>query len=151
MTLMEGAAAPDFHLPDKDGKLHSLKDFVGKTIVLYFYPEDDTPGCTVEACEFRDAKQDIASRGAFVIGISKDSPESHEAFDKKYGLNFLLLSDAEHKVISAYGSWGLKIAGKEFEGTLRNTFIIGPDGRIKKIFTGVTPKGHAKQVLDAIG
>ncbi len=151
MALNENDRAPGFSLPDKSGKLHSLADFAGKTVVLYFYPEDDTSGCTIEACEFRDARQEFLARGAVVIGVSKDSRESHARFEEKYGLNFLLLSDPSHEVIASYGSWGLKkFAGKEYEGTFRNTFIIDADGRIRKIFTNVTPKGHSKQVLETL-
>ncbi len=151
VVLKEGDEAPNFSLPDKAGNLHSLSDFAGKTVVLYFYPEDDTPGCTTEACEFRDAQEEIIKRGAVIIGVSPDSGESHLRFEEKYGLNFLLLSDPSHKVLEAYGSWGRKkFAGREYDGVFRNTFVIGPDGRVRKIFLGVTPKGHARQVLDSL-
>jgi peroxiredoxin Q/BCP len=146
-----GSTAPEFKLPDEAGKIHSLKDFAGKTVVLYFYPKDDTPGCTVEACEFRDSFSQLTKAGALVVGISKDPADSHSDFKKKYGLNFLLLSDSDHKVMEAYGSWGEKsMMGKTFMGTLRNTFIIRPDGKIKRVFEAVTPKGHAQQVIDAL-
>ncbi len=149
--LKEGDRAPGFSLKDADGREHSLSEFASRPLVLYFYPKDDTPGCTIEACEFRDAQKAIKAKGAVVVGVSKDGPESHGRFAKKFGLNFLLLSDPGLDVIKAYGSWGKKkFMGREFDGTLRNTFVIGPHGRIKKIFRGVTPKGHAAAALEAI-
>lgn len=139
--------APDFNLPDESGKLHSLKDYKGKWLVLYFYPKDDTPGCTVEACSFRDGRDDIVEEtGAAVIGISKDDAVSHQKFIKKYRLTFPLLSDADGKVIEAYGAWGPKMFGKV--GILRRTFLIDPEGVVRKVYGRVTPDGHAKQVLD---
>ena len=149
--LKEGNPAPGFSLKDAEGKAHSLSQFAGRTLVLYFYPADDTPGCTVEACEFRDAEKKIEAKGAVVVGVSKDAPESHAKFAKKFGLKFLLLSDPKLEAIKAYGAWGRKkFMGREFDGVLRTTFVIGPDGRLKKIFRGVTPKGHAAQVLEAV-
>lgn len=146
-----GSLAPNFNLQDESGKSHSLSDFSGKTVVLYFYPKDDTPGCTVEACEFRDSFTQITKAGAVVVGVSKDSADSHSSFRKKYGLNFLLLCDPDHAVQDAYASWGPKtFMGRKYDGTLRNTFIIGPNRKIKAIFSNVTPKGHGQQVLDVL-
>lgn len=141
--------APDFKLPDQNGKLHSLIDYKGKWIVLYFYPKDDTPGCTTEACSFRDARGAIAEYGnAEVIGISKDSVKSHKEFAKKHKLNFTLLSDGTHQVIEAYGAWApKKFMGREFLGINRNTYLIDPLGNIVKEYKGVDPKDHAAQII----
>lgn len=141
--------APDFSLPDQDGAVHSLADYAGKWLVLYFYPKDDTPGCTTEACNFRDAREVIAQMGnAEVVGVSKDSVKSHRKFLDKYHLNFTLLSDPEHKVIEAYGSWKpKKFMGREYIGTQRNTFIISPDGQIAKKYIGVDPKTHTAEII----
>ncbi len=139
--------APDFNLQDQNGEYHSLKDYRGKWLVLYFYPKDDTPGCTKEACNFRDARADIEQLAA-VVGISKDSVSSHKKFSDKYHLNFTLLSDPSHEVIEAYDSWKpKKFMGKEYLGTNRNTFIINPDGKIVKEFIGVDSKDHAEEII----
>lgn len=122
-----------------------LGNFVGKWIVLYFYPKDDTPGCTVEACSLRDARDDLADLGAEVIGISKDDASSHDQFKAKHSLNFTLLSDKDGKVIDMYGTWGKKMFGQE--GILRRTFIIDPDGMVRKVYGRVTPLGHGEQVI----
>lgn len=142
--------APDFKLADQDGKTHNLADYAGKWIVLYFYPKDDTSGCTAEACSFRDARSVIAELGnAEVIGVSKDSESSHKKFAEKNDLNFTLLSDPDHKTIEAYESWKpLKFMGREYMGTQRNTFIISPDGKIAKKYEGVDPKTHVAQILE---
>jgi peroxiredoxin Q/BCP len=132
--------APDFTLQDQNGQSHSLADYKGKFVVLYFYPKDDTPGCTTEACSFRDGRDVIMEHGADVVGVSKDSVESHKKFAEKYGLNFTLLSDPEHKTIEAYGAWGMM-------GTKRMTFLIGPDGTIAREYPNVTPKEHALQII----
>ena len=137
--------APDFSLPDESGKLQSLNDFHGKWLVLYFYPKDDTPGCTVEACSLRDARDDIAELGAQIVGVSKDQADAHEKFKAKHSLNFALLSDVDGTVIDAYGAWGKKMFGKE--GILRKTFIINPDGQVVKVYGRVTPLGHGDQVI----
>lgn len=137
--------APDFELEDETGKLHTLADYKNKWVVLYFYPKDDTPGCTVEACSLRDARDDIAELGAEIIGISKDDASSHEKFKSKHSLNFTLLSDRDGKTIEDYGAWGKKIFGKE--GILRKTFIIDPDGMVVKVYGKVTPLGHGKQII----
>lgn len=140
--------APNFTLPDQDGALHSLADYRGSWLVLYFYPKDDTPGCTTEACAFRDARDVIAEHGAVVVGVSKDTVKSHKKFADKHSLNFTLLSDPEHETIAAYGAWGLKkFMGREFMGTKRMTFIISPDGMIAREYPDVTPKEHAAQIL----
>lgn len=141
-------SAPDFLLKDSDGKLHSLKDYAGKWLVLYFYPKDDTPGCTVEACSLRDARDDIADLGAEVIGISMDDATSHEKFKAKHSLNFTLLSDPDRTTIDAYGAWGKKMFGKE--GILRRTFIIDPKGTVVKVYGRVTPLGHGEQIVQEL-
>ncbi len=140
--------APDFSLPDQTGRQHHLSDYSGKWVVLYFYPKDDTPGCTVEACSFRDARDDLAALGAQIIGISKDDAGSHERFTTKYNLNFTLLSDADGRVMTAYGAWGKKMFGRE--GVLRKTFIIDPEGQIVKTFGRVTPAGHGEQIIQTL-
>lgn len=138
-------SAPDFTLNDSEGRPRSLSDFAGKWLVLYFYPKDDTPGCTTEACSLRDARDDIAALGAEVVGVSKDDAASHEKFKAKHSLNFTLLSDPEGEVINAYGAWGKKMFGKE--GILRRTFIIDPNGTVVKVYGRVTPLGHGEQVI----
>lgn len=137
--------APDFLLPDDTGAVHTLKDFAGKWLVLYFYPKDDTPGCTTEACSLRDARDDLAELGAEIVGISKDEPSSHEKFKAKHLLNFTLLSDSEGETIEAYGAWGAKMFGKF--GIIRKTFIINPNGKVVKVYGRVTPLGHGEQVV----
>lgn len=145
--------APDFSLLDQDGVTKSLGDFKGNWLVLYFYPKDDTPGCTTEACNFRDARDVIAASGdVAVVGVSKDSVKSHKKFVDKHRLNFILLSDPDHKVIAAYNSWKpQKFAGREFTGTKRNTFIINPDGCIVKMYEGVDPQEHVLEILQDLG
>lgn len=139
--------APDFSLPDQAGKVHSLADYVGKWLVLYFYPKDDTPGCTTEACAFRDGREDL-EKLAEVVGISKDSVASHKKFSEKYHLNFPILADTDHQVIEAYGSWQpKKFMGREYLGTNRDTFIINPAGQIAKEYRGVDPKTHAPKII----
>ena len=137
--------APDFTLNDHEDKAHSLTDFKGQWLVLYFYPKDDTPGCTIEACSLRDARDDLAEMGAQIVGISKDDPSSHEKFKAKFSLNFTLLSDPEGSVIDAYGAWGPKMFGKV--GIQRKTFIIDPQGQVVKVYGRVTPAGHGEQVI----
>lgn len=138
--------APNFELKDQDGKVRTLKDFAGKWIVIYFYPKDDTPGCTVEACSLRDANDELLSLGAEVIGVSKDEVDSHQKFKAKHKLNFTLLSDPDAKTIEDYGAWGPKMFGKV--GIQRKTFIISPDGMIVKTYGRVTPLGHGEQVIN---
>ncbi len=141
--------APDFTLNDQDGKPHSLSDYRGQWVVLYFYPKDNTPGCTLEACAFRDARDAIAEFGhAVVLGVSKDTPDSHREFREKHGLNFTLLSDPDHAVAAAYDSWDPKFFwGKTLLGTKRNTFLIDPAGDIAKEYKGVDPTTHAAEIL----
>ena len=147
--LPEGTEAPGFTLPDADGKIVKLSDFAGKTVVLYFYPKDDTPGCTTEACGFRDTSADFAKRGAVVLGISPDDSASHTKFAKKYKLPFTLLADVGAKVAKDYGVWGeKKFMGKQYMGIDRTTFIIAPDGEVEKVFRNVKAEGHNKEVLD---
>ncbi len=140
--------APPFSLPDQDGTLTKLEDFAGQWIVLYFYPKDDTPGCTTEACSFRDEYEFIKEHGAVVLGISKDSVKSHQKFAQKYHLNFPLLSDEHIEAIKTYGVWGERsMYGKTFMGVIRSTFIIDPQGQIVKEYPKVTPKDHAVQIV----
>lgn len=149
--LKEGQKAPGFRLPGSDGKIHALEDYAGRTVVLYFYPRDMTPGCTAEARAFRDAAPKLARRGAVVLGVSKDSLETHGKFVDKERLNFPLLSDPEGKVIEAYGAYGEKnLYGRKTKGVLRTTVVIGPDGRVKKVFPKVKVAGHVDEVLAAI-
>ncbi|ETN88624.1 thiol peroxidase [Thermus scotoductus] len=146
-----GTAAPDFALPDQEGRIHRLSDYRGKWVVLYFYPKDDTPGCTKEACGFRDRMGDLQELGAVVLGVSADDVQSHKRFAEKYGLNFPLLADPEREVILAYGAWGKKnLYGKEYEGVLRQTFLIDPEGRIAKVWRKVSPEDHAEEVAEAL-
>ncbi len=147
--IPEGIEAPDFSLPDASGKMVKLSDFAGKTVVLYFYPKDDTPGCTTEACGFRDTSAEYGKLGAVVMGISPDDSESHAKFAKKHKLPFTLLADAGAKVCRDYGVWGERtFMGRKFLGVSRTTFIIAPDGEVEKIFKNVKPEGHEKEVLE---
>lgn len=151
MTLDVNMPAPDFTLPDETGTLRSLREFRGKPVVLYFYPKDDTPGCTKEACSFRDDYQVYAEAGVVILGVSPDSPASHARFKQKYNLPFKLLSDEDHQVCRLYGVWGKKkFMGREYEGVLRTTFLIDENGLIKKIFPNVKPEGHSAEVLAAL-
>lgn len=145
--------APTFSLEDQDGTIKTLADYVGKWLVVYFYPKDNTPGCTTEACSFRDERDAIAEFGnAEVIGVSKDSVKSHKKFIEKHNLNFTLLSDPDHVMAEAYDSWKLKkFMGREYMGMERNTFIISPDGHIAKEYLGVNPKTHAAEIIADLG
>lgn len=152
MAVEEGKKAPAFKLTDADGKTVTLADYAGKDLVLYFYPRDDTPGCTKEACGFRDEWADLKKRGVAVVGVSPDSAASHQKFAAKYKLPFTLLSDPEKKAMTAYGAWGEKILyGKKKIGVIRSTTWIGPDGKVKKHWARV-PKAedHPQKVLEAI-
>ncbi len=152
MGALEGKKALAFSLKGSDGKTHALKDYAGKAVVLYFYPKDDTPGCTKEACGFRDLNKDILKKGAVILGVSPDDGDSHNAFIKKYKLPFVLLSDPGAKVMRKYGAYGKKMMyGKEVEGVIRSTVLIGPDGKIIKHWAKV-PKAetHPEQVLAAL-
>jgi len=151
LSLKEGDKAPDFIASTADGSPISLSDFKGKNVVLYFYPKDDTPGCTKEACAFRDEFAAFKDKGVVVLGVSKDSSKAHSKFAQKYKLPFTLLPDEDKKIIEAYGVWGQKsFLGRKYMGTHRVTFLIGPDGTIKKIWPKVTPTEHAKEVLAAL-
>lgn len=141
--------APDFTLPDQDDKRHSLKDYAGKWLVVYFYPKDNTPGCTKEACNFRDGRDLLASLGAEVVGISKDSVKSHAKFVADHNLNFTLLSDPSTETIKAFGSWKeKKFMGKEYVGINRDTYIINPKGEIVKKYEGVNPLKNFTEVYE---
>ena len=149
--LKEGNKAPAFRLPTDKGEEVALKDLKGKRVVLYFYPKDMTPGCTQEACDFRDASALFKKGKTVILGISRDSVERHQKFREKYQLDFPLLSDEDGKVCKAYGVWKEKsLYGKKFMGIERTTFIIGPDGRIEKLFPKVKVNGHITGVLEAI-
>ncbi len=148
ITLEAGDRAPDFALNDQDGKLHRLSDYAGQTVVLYFYPKDDTPGCTKEACSFRDNHAAIEEAGAVVLGVSADDAASHQKFREKYDLPFPLLVDEGAQVASEYGAWGEKVLyGKTVIGMIRSTFVIGPDGRLTKVWKRVQAERHGEQVL----
>ena len=150
--IEEGTKAPDFTLPAHDGTKVKLSSLKGSAVVLYFYPKDDTPGCTKEACGFRDASAKLARLGAVVIGVSPDGPDSHDRFRTKYKLPFMLLADVDHKVAEKYGAWREKnMYGKKTMGIARSTFLITPSGRVAKVFKAVRADGHAEQVLDALG
>jgi len=151
MAIQAQIQAPEFELADENGTVRKLSDFAGKPVVLYFYPKDDTPGCTTEACGFRDQYADYTAAGIVVLGVSPDSTKSHTKFKSKFNLPFALLADEDHKVCDLYGVWGpKKFMGREYEGVLRTTFLIGPDGRILKVFEGVKPDGHSAEVLAAL-
>jgi peroxiredoxin Q/BCP len=152
VKLKVGDKAPSFSLPADDGSTISLEELKGRKVVLYFYPKDDTSGCTVEACEFRDNWKAVQGRGAVVLGVSPDSISSHGKFKTKYKLPFPLLADEDHKVAEAYGAWGEKsMYGRKYHGILRSTFIIDEKGRIARVFEKVKPKGHAGEVLEGLG
>src|SRR5579859_2008683 len=149
--LNVGDKAPDFSLVSGSGKKTSLKDFRGQNLVLYFYPKADTPGCTVEANQFRDASKELTKAKTSVAGVSADSPEALQKFRDKYQLNFPLLSDPDHKTLEAYGVWQEKnMYGRKSMGIVRTTYIIGPDGRIAHVFPRVKVEGHVDQVLEAV-
>ena len=147
-TPSVGDQAPEVALKDESGAVHRLSDQTGRWTILYFYPKDDTPGCTVEACEFRDANETIHERGADVWGVSPQGAKSKRAFREKFGLPFTLLADEDHEVAEAYGSWVLKENyGRSYWGTARTTFLVDPDGRIARTWPKVKPEGHAADVL----
>jgi peroxiredoxin Q/BCP len=140
--------AKDFSLHDQNDSVHTLKQYRGKWVVLYFYPKDDTPGCTIEACKFRDSLAELRKLGVVILGVSKDSVTSHKKFAQKYHLNFPILSDESKETIRAYDAWGMKkFLGKQFEGTLRKTYLIDPEGEIKKMYNNVNPTVHAGEIL----
>ncbi|HEY1041848.1 MAG TPA: thioredoxin-dependent thiol peroxidase [Candidatus Paceibacterota bacterium] len=148
MLPSPGTSAPDFTLLDQDGVSHTLSAHKGTRVLLYFYPKDDTPGCTKQACALRDAMPDLAKLDAIVFGISPDSVKSHKKFAEKYGLPFTLLADEGHRVADAYGVWGRKkFMGREYDGVFRTSFLIGRDGNIEIVFENVKPEKHADEVL----
>ncbi|MCL5798205.1 MAG: thioredoxin-dependent thiol peroxidase [Patescibacteria group bacterium] len=151
MKLKVDQKAPDFNLSDRDGEIHKLSDYKGEWLLIYFYPKDDTPGCTIEACELRDNLPEFNKLGVRVIGISTDSVASHAKFSEKYKLPFTLLSDSEKKTVRDYDVWGpKKFMGREFLGTKRTSFLVNPDGKIAKIYVNVQPKVHVSEVLKDI-
>jgi len=152
MAIEAGKAAPAFTLPDAEGKKVALKDLKGKHVILYFYPKDDTPGCTKEACGFRDAWRELQQRGVVVLGVSADAAESHQKFIKKYKLPFPLLSDLDRKVMAKYGAWGEKVLyGKRTVGVIRSTVWVGPDGKVRKHWAKVRDAAaHPEEVLEAV-
>lgn len=150
--LKEGSKAPDFTGKDQDGNKVKLSDYKGKKVVLYFYPKDDTPGCTKEACSFRDADQTYAAKGIKVFGVSTDDEKSHQKFISKFQLPFDLIADTDKKIVEKYGVWGEKsMYGKKYMGTIRKSFLIDESGKIVKIFDKVNVAEHADEVLEAFG
>ena len=152
MPLIErGQKAPGFALKDQTGKVHKLSDYAGRPVIVYFYPKDDTPGCTKEACAFRDGIDEIKDRGAVVIGVSTDPVESHKKFKKKFDLNFPLLADTDKKIVEAYGTWKEKsMYGKKYMGIERTTYVIDEQGKISHIFPKVKVDDHYDEVLEAL-
>jgi peroxiredoxin Q/BCP len=151
LQLKEGDKAPAFTVATSGGGKISLSDYLGKNVILYFYPKDDTPGCTKEACAFRDGFADFKRKGAVILGVSPDPVKSHDKFVEKYKLPFTLLADEDKKIVSDYGVWGEKsFMGRKYLGVFRVTFLIGPDGKIKQIWPQVKPEEHAAEVLAAL-
>lgn len=148
MTISAGDPAPDFSLADETGQIHRLSDYRGNPVVLYFYPNDDTPGCTKEACGFRDDYSAYQQAGVKILGVSPNTEQSHAKFKSKYELPFTLLADPEHEVLKLYGVWRLKKSfGREFEGVVRTTFLIGGDGNVLKVYEKVKPAIHSAEIL----
>jgi thioredoxin-dependent peroxiredoxin len=151
MPISANQPAPNFVLADETGTERSLSDYRGKPVILYFYPKDDTPGCTKEACSFRDDYSAYEEAGVVILGVSPDSPKSHTKFKNKYQLPFTLLSDEDHKVAEMYGVWGpKKFMGREYEGILRTTFLIDAEGNLQQVFKDVKPADHSVEVLQAL-
>lgn len=151
MPIQANIPAPEFSLPDETGVMRKLSDYRGKNLVLYFYPKDDTPGCTAEACNFRDDYSSYDQAGVVIVGVSPDSSASHVKFKQKYHIPFTLLSDEKHEVLDLYGAWGKKkLYGKEYFGVLRTTYLISPEGMILKVFENVKPADHSAEVLSAL-
>lgn len=152
MAIPAGISAPDFELPDDTGIPRKLSDFRGKSVVLYFYPKDDTPGCTKEACNFRDDYSAYEKSGVAILGVSPDDVKSHAKFKKKFQLPFPLLADEGHKVCDLYGVWGAKkFMGREYDGVLRTTFLIDENGKIARVFENVRPAEHSAKLLSELG
>ncbi len=151
MLLKEKTPAPDFSLADETGQVRKLSDYEGKLVLLYFYPKDDTPGCTTEACSLRDDYSAYEKAGVVILGVSADTVASHKKFKQKYHLPFSLLADVDHKVCEAYGVWARKkLMGREYMGILRTSYLIGTDGMIRKVFPDVKPSEHSKEVLASV-
>lgn len=146
--LTAGTKAPNFSATDQNGVVRSLADFKGTWLLLYFYPKDDTPGCTAQACELRDSVNELRTKGVSILGVSADDEASHKKFGEKYALTFSLLADSDKKIINAYEVWGEKTAhNKSYWGIIRSSFLINPDGIIHKVYERVKPEGHAEEVL----
>ncbi len=151
MPIPAGIPAPEFTLQDDTGQSRSLSDYRGQPLVLYFYPKDDTPGCTTEACNFRDDYSAYQQAGVTILGVSPDTVKSHVKFKAKFGLPFPLLADVDHKVCDLYGVWGRKkLMGREYDGVYRTTFIIDSQGKIARVFENVKPAEHSAEVLEAL-
>jgi len=151
MPISAGVPAPDFSLPDENGTQQRLSNYHGRPVILYFYPKDDTPGCTHEACSFRDDYSSYVEADVVILGVSPDSPKSHLKFKQKYSLPFPLLADDGHALCDTYGVWGeKKFMGRRYMGVLRTTFLIDPDGNIKQVFENVKPAEHSVELLAAI-
>jgi peroxiredoxin Q/BCP len=151
MPISAGNPAPNFTLLDENGVTRNLSDYRGQPVVLYFYPKDDTPGCTTEACNFRDDYSQYTQAGVVILGVSPDSPKNHIKFKAKYHLPFTLLADEGHKVCELYGVWGRKkMMGREYDGVFRTTFLIDRQGKLVKVFEAVKPAEHSKEVLEAL-
>ena len=147
MPISNGIQAPDFSLADETGTLRTLSEYLGRPVILYFYPKDDTPGCTTEACKFRDDYSHYTQAGVTILGVSPDTPKSHAKFKAKYGLPFTLLADVEHKVCELYQVWGLKKAmGREYYGVFRTTFLIDATGKIIHVYKNVKPAEHSREI-----
>lgn len=152
MAIQTGAQAPDFTLPDETGVERKLSDYRGRPLILYFYPKDDTPGCTTEACNFRDDYSAYQQAGVAILGVSPDAPKSHAKFKVKFDLPFTLLADEAHQVCELYGVWGRKnFMGREYDGVFRTTFLIDAHGSIVRVFENVRPAEHSAEVLAALG
>lgn len=151
MLLSVGTEAPDFSLQDESGTIRRLSDYRGKPVVLYFYPKDDTPGCTKEACSFRDNFNGFKEQGVVILGVSPDTVKSHTKFKEKYSLPFTLLADEGHQIADQYGVWGRKkFMGREYDGVFRTTYLIDADGKIVRVFENVKPDQHSKEILEAL-
>ncbi|MCH7886557.1 MAG: thioredoxin-dependent thiol peroxidase [Candidatus Marinimicrobia bacterium] len=151
MSLKVGDNAPNFSLRDQNGNSVSLDSFLGKKVIVFFYPKDDTPGCTVEACNFRDDFEMYEEKNAVLLGISKDGEESHKKFISKFDLPFRLLCDEDHAVAEAYGAWGEKsMYGRKYMGIIRSTVVVDADGKVEKVFEKVKPKDHSKELLEML-
>jgi peroxiredoxin Q/BCP len=151
MIIQAGTQAPDFELMDDSNQPQKLSNFRGKVVILYFYPKDDTPGCTTEACNFREDYSEYERLGITILGISPDTVKSHSKFKAKYHLPFKLLADIDHKICDIYGTWGpKKFMGKSYEGVLRTTFIISPEGIIQQVYENVKPAEHSNEILKSL-